>query len=161
LPSQQQKEFPAIQEKTPSSMIKSNNPYVFLNVGDLQELVRDIQVSGKTKNIVNSPDLPYTIRLYSEKQKSQKEFEIHDFKDHIVQVMAGTTQFEIGGEPLDARITGKGEQLAQNIKDRKLVTLGVGDVLVIPRGTAHKRITTESAVYLMMSVVAPMPAPTK
>lgn len=99
--------------------------------------------------------MPYNIRMYSENQKSQKNFEIHEFKDHFVQVMAGTLQFDIGGVPIDASTTEKGEQIAQNVKYSKLVTLGVGDVLVIPRGTPHKRIVTDSSVFLMMSIDAP------
>lgn len=161
LSAQQQKVSSAIQETTPLSKDYNKIPFVFLNAGDLQELVRDIQVTGETKDIVKSPGLPYTIRLYFEKQKSQKEFEIHEFRNHYVQVMTGTTQFEIGGDPLDARILENGERLAQNVKGSKLVTLGVGDVLVIPMGTPHRRITTESAVYLMTTIVAPKPVPTK
>jgi len=75
--------------------------------------------------------------------------------------MTGTTQFEIGGEPLDARMVENGEQLAQNVKGTKLVTLKAGDVLVIPKGTPHKRIVTDSSVFLMMSMSSPMPATTK
>jgi mannose-6-phosphate isomerase-like protein (cupin superfamily) len=137
------------------------NPYVLLKAEDLKELTRNIQGTSRPKNIVNAPDLPYTIRIISEKQNSQKEFEIHAFKDHFVQVLDGTTLFDIGGEAQDARIIGAGEQLAPKVKDYKSVTMQVGDLLVIPRGTPHKRSTTGSAVLLMMSVVAPDPEPAK
>jgi len=161
LSAQQQKEVSTIKETTPLSMDYNKIPFVFLSAGDLQELVREIQVTGETKDIVKTPGLPFSIRMYFEKQKSQKEFEIHKSKNHIVQVMTGTTQFEIGGEPLDARMVENGEQLAQNVKDSKLVTLGVGDVLVIPKGAPHKRIVSDSSVFIMMSMSSPMPATTK
>lgn len=161
LSAQQQKEVSTIKETTPLSMDYNKIPFVFLSAGDLQELVREIQVTGETKDIVKTPGLPFSIRMYFEKQKSQKEFEIHKSKNHIVQVMTGTTQFEIGGEPLDARMVENGEQLAQTVKGSKLVTLGVGDVLVIPMGTPHRRITTESAVYIMTTIVASKPVSTK
>lgn len=46
---QKLKEHTTISERTPLSVDKSNNPYVFLNTGDLQELVREIQVSRKQR----------------------------------------------------------------------------------------------------------------
>ena len=105
---QQQKEVSTIKETTPLSMDYNKIPFVFLGAEDLQALVKEIQVTGETKDIVKTPGLPFSIRMYFEKQKSQKEFEIHKSKNHIVQVMTGTTQFEIGGEPLDARMVENG-----------------------------------------------------
>ena len=44
----------------------------------------------------------FTVVLTTEKAHSAKEFEWHDERDHILQVIDGTTVYELGGTPRDA-----------------------------------------------------------
>jgi mannose-6-phosphate isomerase-like protein (cupin superfamily) len=87
--------------------------------------------------------------MTSEEKKSGKEFEYHEGRDHIFQILDGTTVYEVGGTPKNARNTKPGEWLAPTSEGATTLTLRKGDMLVIPRGTPHKR-TTETSVTLIL-----------
>ena len=89
--------------------------------------------------------------LTVEKAKSAKEFEWHEGRDHIVQIVDGTTVYEIGGTPKNGRNTKAGEWLAPSSEGATKLTLKKGDMLTIPRGTPHKRSTEESVTFILIS----------
>lgn len=137
----------ADQAQTAFEVNNADNSFVSLQAEELKDLVKSLQVKSGVKEIVKSEDLPFTVRAIFEKQMLTREFEIHEFRDHV----------DIGGDPESPRITGTGEQLALNVNGSKSVTMNIGDMLVIPRGTPHKRTTIKNAVLLMISVAAPNP----
>ena len=79
------------------------------------------------------------------------EFEWHEGRDHVLQIMDGATVYEVGGTPKDGRNTKPGEWLAPGSDGAATLTLKKGDMLVIPRGTPHKRSTAESVTFLLIS----------
>ncbi len=89
--------------------------------------------------------------LTTETAKSAKEFEWHEGRDHVLQIMDGATVYEVGGTPKDGRNTKPGEWLAPGSDGAATLTLKKGDMLVIPRGTPHKRSTAESVTFLLIS----------
>jgi mannose-6-phosphate isomerase-like protein (cupin superfamily) len=64
----------------------------------------------------------------------------------------------LGGEVERPHQIGPGEWRAPGSKGNESVTLGKGDLLTVPRGIPHRRITKESVTMLMMSVSAPAPS---
>ena len=100
-------------------------------------------------NLVSAPD--FTVVLTVETMKSAKDFEWHEARDHVFLVLDGTTVYELGGTPKDGRNTKPGEWLAPASEGAATVTLKKGDMLVIPRGTPHKRSTAESVTLILIS----------
>jgi quercetin dioxygenase-like cupin family protein len=96
--------------------------------------------------------LPFTIVMTTEEKKSGKEFEYHEGRDHIFQILEGTTVYELGGTPKSARNTKPGEWLAPASEGATSLTLHKGDMLVIPRGTPHKRSTEASVTFTLISI---------
>jgi len=90
-----------------------------------------------------------TITINEESKKAAKEFEYHAHRDHVFQVLDGTTRYELGGTPKNARQTRPGEWLAPESEGATTITLNKGDMLVVPRMTPHKR-TTEGTVSLLL-----------
>lgn len=93
----------------------------------------------------------YSIILTVEKAKSAPEFEWHEGRDHVLQIVDGATVYEIGGTPKNGRKTGPGEWLAPESEGATRMTLRKGDMLLIPRGTPHKRITADSVTLILIS----------
>jgi Mannose-6-phosphate isomerase len=93
----------------------------------------------------------YSIILTVEKAKSAAEFEWHEGRDHILQVLEGTTEYEVGGTPKGAHKTGPGEWLAPESEGSTKMTLKKGDMLLMPRGTPHKRSTPGSVTLILIS----------
>ncbi len=103
---------------------------------------------------------PMQIVLTTEKHKSAPEFEWHEGRDHIVYVLDGSTLYEVGGTPTGAHINqnvrGSGEWLTPTASGSKSLLMEKGDMLLIPRGTLHKRSTEDSVTFLLIS--NPIPA---
>jgi mannose-6-phosphate isomerase-like protein (cupin superfamily) len=115
--------------------------------------MKALQAAPGNKNLFDAKTLPFTVVLTTEEKKSAKEFEWHEERDHILQILEGTTHYEVGGTPKDGRSTKPGEWLAPVSEGATSMTLRKGDMLVIPRGTPHKRSTETSVTLTLISTV--------
>jgi quercetin dioxygenase-like cupin family protein len=117
----------------------------------IQEDSKALQAKPGNKNLVDQKNLPFSVVLTTETAKSAKEFEWHESRDHIFQVLEGSTVYEVGGTPKDGRAIRPGEWLAPAAEGATSITLNKGDMLVIPRGTLHKRSTAGSVTFTLIS----------
>jgi mannose-6-phosphate isomerase-like protein (cupin superfamily) len=93
----------------------------------------------------------FTVVLTTEKAKSGAEFEWHEHRDHVFQILDGSTVYELGGTPKGAHSKGPGEWLAPDSDGHETVTLNKGDILTIGRGTPHRRVTAGSVTFSLIS----------
>jgi len=98
--------------------------------------------------------VPLTLALFSEGRKPAGEFEYHDGRDHVFQILDGSATFELGGTPQNPRSNKPGEWLAANSIGAKTVPVKKGDMLLIPRGTPHRHSTETSVQWLLISDTA-------
>ena len=115
----------------------------------IQDDERALEANPGNNNLVEGKS--FTMVLTTEKAKSAAEFEWHEHRDHIFQILEGSTVYELGGTPRGAHSKGPGEWLAPESEGHERVTLHKGDMLVVPRGTPHKRSTAESVTFLLIS----------
>jgi len=101
--------------------------------------------------LVDGTSTPFSVILTVETAKNAKEFEWHEGRDHVLQIIEGSTVLEVGGTPRGAHSKGPGEWLAPVSEGATRIAMKKGDMLVIPRGTAHKRITADSVTLLLLS----------
>ena len=127
-------------------------PFQLFTSGKLTEAMNTLKATPGNDNLFADKALPFTIVMTTEEKKSGKEFEYHEGRDHIFQILDGTTVYELGGTPKDARNTKPGEWLAPTSDGATMLTLHKGDMLVIPRGTPHKRSTEASVTFVLISV---------
>jgi len=111
--------------------------------------VKVLQGAPGNNNLIT--ESAFTVVLTTETAHSAKEFEWHEGRDHILQVIDGTTVYELGGTPRGAHSTKSGEWLAPASDGAAIVTLHKGDMLIIPRGMPHKRSTTGSVTFTLIS----------
>jgi quercetin dioxygenase-like cupin family protein len=102
-------------------------------------------------NLYTPTDLPLTVVLTTETTKAGKEFEWHEGRDHIFQILEGETTYELGGTPQGGHNTKPGEWLAPTSAGAKTYKLKAGDMIVVPRGTPHKRTTAKSVTFYLIS----------
>jgi quercetin dioxygenase-like cupin family protein len=127
-------------------------PIQVFPAGKLADAMKALQAKPGNDNLYANKALPFTIVMTTEEKKSGKEFEYHEGRDHIFQILEGTTVYELGGMPKNARNTKPGEWLAPASEGATTLTLHKGDMLVIPRGTPHKRITEASVTFTLISI---------
>jgi quercetin dioxygenase-like cupin family protein len=114
-----------------------------------QNDVKVLQSAPGNNNLVTQT--AFTVVLTTETAHSAKEFEWHEGRDHILQVVDGATEYELGGTPRGAHSSKSGEWLAPASDGAAIVTLHKGDMLIIPRGMPHKRSTAASVTFTLIS----------
>src|SRR5258708_2932036 len=126
-------------------------PFQVFRGEKLADAMKALQAKRGNDNLYEPKALPLTIVLTTEEKKSGKEFEYHEGRDHILLVLEGATKYELGGTPKNARNTKPGEWLAPAGEGATSLMLKKGDMVVIPRGTPHKRSTAGSVTFTLIS----------
>ena len=126
-------------------------PFQVFTAAKLAEAIKELQAKPGNNNLWDNSALPFTIVLTAEEKKAGKEYEWHEGRDHIIQIIEGSTVIEVGGTPVGAHSTKPGEWLAPTATGATACTLHKGDWLVIPRGTLHKRTTGTSVTFCLIS----------
>lgn len=129
-------------------------PFQLFTAAEMASALSAVQANHGTKNLLTSPG---TLMIINEEtKKAGKEFEWHETRDHVFQVLDGETKYELGGTPKGAHQTKPGEWLAPESEGSKAVILKKGDYLFVPRNTPHKRTTDGSVSLLLISSQNPM-----
>ena len=115
----------------------------------LEADIKAMQAAPANKNIVENKN--FVVILTVETAKSAKEFEYHEGRDHVLTILDGSTVYEVGGTPKNGRNIRPEEWLAPESEGATTLTLKKGDMLVIPRGTPHKRSTSGSVTLILVS----------
>jgi mannose-6-phosphate isomerase-like protein (cupin superfamily) len=127
-------------------------PFQLFSADKLADAMKQLQSAPGNDNLFQPTELPFTIVLTTEEKKSAKEFEWHEGRDHILQILEGSTVYELGGTPQGAHNNKLPvEWLAPASAGATKLTLHKGDMLVIPRGTPHKRSTIDSVTFYLIS----------
>jgi len=116
---------------------------------EIQDHAKALAASPGNNNLVQGKN--FTVVLTVETAKSAKEFEWHEGRDHILLVLDGETVYQVGGTPKGAHSIGPGEWHAPEAVGATTLTLEKGDMLVIPRGTLHKRSTAGTVTFTLIS----------
>src|SRR6185437_6685454 len=122
------------------------------------EIANDIRKSeANPGNITLVPEkgVEFSMVMTTEKAKISPEFEMHQHRDHVFQILEGSTIYEVGGTPKGGRMIGPGEWRGPQVEGATRLTLNKGDRLIIPRGTPHKRSTPQSVTFTLISPGAP------
>ena len=134
-------------------------PYKLFTNKELDVDEKALQAAPGNKNLVDqSAGFPCAIVMTTEVHKSAAEFEWHEGRDHIIQIIDGSTLYEVGGTPTGTKVMGPGEWHSTGSTGSKSILLGKGDIMLIPRGTLHKRSTEDSVTFLLISNPAPAKA---
>ena len=133
-------------------------PFELFTAEKLAEARKALEAKPGNDNLFDASSLPVTIVMTTEVSKSAKEFEYHEGRDHIFLILDGETKYEVGGTPKGAHRTKPGEWLAPASEGATSLNLKKGDMLVIPRGTPHKRSTQDSVTLMLISTTGSVPA---
>jgi quercetin dioxygenase-like cupin family protein len=125
--------------------------FQLITADQLLEAEHGVQAAPGNHTLVAVPGVRFTMVVTTEEKKAGKEFEYHEARDHIFQILEGSTTYEVGGTPQNPHQTKPGEWLAPASAGNTSLTLHKGDTLVIPRGTPHKRSTADSVTFILIS----------
>ena len=143
MPLAQQAAFPITKE-----------PFADVTAQDLADHIKALEAKPGTTRLYN--DKNFVVDLWFERQTGPREFEWHDRRDHILRILDGATDYEIGGTPQKPHSIGPGEWLCPETEGAKKLTLKKGDTLIIRRGTPHRRTTAGTVVFTIESPTTPL-----
>ena len=155
LPSTLRAASPASQAATPSVGGEAPLTFQVVSASTLESTITQLKATPGVKDLFPAKTLPMVMNVTVESAKAAAEFEYHEHRDHIFQVVDGRTRYELGGTPRDPRQTKPGEWLAKASDGFKTVELAKGDLLMIPRMTPHRRITETQVTLFLTNVVDP------
>jgi hypothetical protein len=102
----------------------------------IQDDLKALEAKPGSNNLVDGKTAPFVVMLQVEKATSAKEFEWHEGRDHVFQILDGATVYEVGGTPKGGHSKGPGEWLAPASEGAAKIAMKKGDMLVIsPMGT--------------------------
>jgi quercetin dioxygenase-like cupin family protein len=116
---------------------------------EIQDDLSALAANPGNNNLVQEKS--FVVILTAEKAKTAAEFEWHEHRDHIFQILDGATVYELGGTPKGAHSKAPGEWNSPESDGHQTVTLNKGDMLVIARGIPHRRITAGSVTFSLIS----------
>ncbi len=123
--------------------------FQLFNASELADDIKALDAAPGNNNLIT--DKTFVMMLTTEKAKSAPEFEWHEGRDHVFHILDGSTVYELGGTPKNGRQTKPGEWLAPDSEGATTLTLNKGDLLVVRRGTPHRRKTAGSVTLLLVS----------
>jgi mannose-6-phosphate isomerase-like protein (cupin superfamily) len=125
--------------------------YKLLSGGELAKQEAALHAKPGNFDFTAAAGLPLTCVLTVEEHKTGAQFEWHEHRDHMFQILEGETSYELGGKPEGAHMTKPGEWLALQSVGATTVPVRKGDILIVPRNVPHKRSTAGSVTFLLIS----------
>jgi uncharacterized protein YjlB len=138
-----------------ADVVAAAQPIKLFKASELDADMKALEAKPGDNRLYESKTIPVQIILTTEKHKNAAEFEWHEGRDHLVQIIDGTTLYEVGGTPTGGHVMGPGEWHATGSVGSKSILMVKGDMLLIPRGTLHKRSTEDSVTFMLISNPAP------
>jgi quercetin dioxygenase-like cupin family protein len=145
----------ALTDKSILAAATQSAPAEKFQIFTAQQLTDDakaLQAKPGNNNLVDIKTA--TVVMTTEVAHSGKEFEWHEGRDHIVQILEGSTLYELGGTPKGTHpnTSGKpGEYNSPASEGAAKLTLKKGDMVTIPRNTPHRRSTADSVTFILIS----------
>ena len=140
------------QEKTNMSKAPStpSQMYAVTTAQSIDGIIKDLRSGNKNQNLISGDGIGTRVFIQHEQDVSTNQAEVHDGADDIFVIMEGTATFILGGK-LDApQQVQPGEWRAAGITGGKEFKVSKGAVIIVPRGTPHRRVTAGQDVTLMV-----------
>ena len=135
------------QTRQPSTAIK---PYVVKSKQSLAELEQKLAADKtdvdsknltvtKVEDIIGGAGMETRVAVQHDTRRSGDLVELHDKSDDVYYVLKGEATLELGGTLVDPKEASPGEWKAKTVTGAQSVVIKEGDIVIVPRGTPHRR----------------------
>ncbi len=125
-------------------------PYVVATARSIDGIIKELHAENRLHNLISAENIGCRVYIQHELDVSTNPAEVHDAADDIFVIMEGTTTYVLGGKLEAPKETQPGEWRAPGITGGKEFKVNKGDMIVVPRGTPHQRITRGLDVTFMV-----------
>ncbi|MDQ3649118.1 MAG: hypothetical protein M3458_02325 [Acidobacteriota bacterium] len=138
----------------------TTQPYVVLSgQASIAEVERGLRTANEKQDLVGKNGGLQTLMYVQHESNKESEAEVHDAGDDYHIVLEGTARYTLGGRLEAAKEIRPGEWRSSRIVGGRIVEVKKGDIIFVPRGTPHKRDTTERDYSMMLIKVFAQPTP--
>ena len=148
-------------QTTEKKPIKPIRDYVVLPAQSLADVQKKLQPDNKVEELIGGAGMELRVAVQHERNTTPPTAELHDTSDDVYYVLDGTATLILGGT-LDApREVEPGEWRGPKIVNGKTIQVAKGDLIIVPRGTPHQRLTVNQDFSMILIKVYqdPRPAP--
>lgn len=126
------------QTRQPAAATK---PIVVKTRQQVADLMKSLerQEGNKTEDIVAAPGTQMRVAVFHDDKRENDLVEVHDGSDDIYYVLEGTATLLLGGSLVEPNEISPGEWRAKASSGGQRYEVKKGDLIVVPRGTAHQR----------------------
>lgn len=157
------------QTRQPSTAIK---PYVVRSKQSLADLEKKLAVDKtdvasknltvtKVEDIIGGPGMETRVAVQHDTRRSGDLVELHDKSDDVYYVLKGAATLELGGTMVDPKEATPGEWKAKTVTGAQSVVIKEGDIVMVPRGTPHRRTVTGKGFSMILIKIFEDPLPGK
>lgn len=157
------------QTRQPSTAIK---PYVVKSKQSLAELEQKLAADKtdvasknltvtKVEDIIGGAGMETRVAVQHDTRRSGDMVELHDKSDDVYYVLKGEATLELGGKLVDPKEATPGEWKAQTVTGAQSVVIKAGDLIMVPRGTPHRRTVTGKGFSMILIKIFEDPLPGK
>jgi len=124
--------------------------YVVMTGQSIADTIKSLQSENKTQNLISGEAIGCRVFMQHEKDVSTGQAEVHDGADDVFLILEGSATLTLGGTLDSPKQTQSGEWRASSITGGKDFLLRKGDLVIVPRGTPHRRTSAGQEVTLMV-----------
>jgi mannose-6-phosphate isomerase-like protein (cupin superfamily) len=148
-------------QTTEKKPIKPIRDYVVLPAQSLADLQKKLQPDNKVEELIGGTGMELRVAVQHERNTTPPNAELHDTSDDVYYVLDGTATLILGGTLDSPSEIEPGEWRGPKIVNGKTIQVARGDLIVVPRGTPHQRLTVnQDFTMILIKIYAdPRPAP--
>ncbi len=130
----------------------SSKPIVVKTRQQLSDVRKSLerQEGNKTEEVVPASGVQMRVAVFHDEKRENDLVEVHDASDDVYYVLEGTATLLLGGSLVDPNETAPGEWRAKSSTGGQKYEIKKGDLIVVPRGTAHQRTVTGKGFSMIL-----------
>ena len=137
------------QTREPSKPIRD---YVVKTKQEVADLEKALGNENKVTDLTGGAGTQLRVAIQHDEKKDSAEAELHDASDDVYYVLTGSAELTLGGTLENPREATPGEWKSAKIIGGKTFTITKGDLIVVPRGTPHRRVNTKGKEFTLILI---------
>lgn len=131
---------------------KPARPFVVKTGRSVAELERSLRGENKTLDLTGGAGTQLRVAVQHDEKRDESPAEVHDESDDVYYVLEGSAELTLGGELENPSEESPGEWRGEKIKGGETFTIGKGDLVVVPRGTPHRRVNAKGKTFSLILI---------
>lgn len=137
------------QVRQPTKPLK---PFIVKTAQSVNDLEKSLRDGNKVEDLIGGEGMQLRVAVQHDKLRENVDAEVHDASDDVYYVLDGTAKLTLGGSLENPREATPGEWKSKTIIGGTTFEIKKGDLIIVPRGTPHQRISIKGKEFSMILI---------